>query len=63
MMTEQEYFDDLEASDGRIGEWQECDTCQAEGTIDETAGGISTSNQEALCPDCDGATGHYIEPA
>lgn len=32
----------------------ECETCGGIGTIDETLGGISTSNPEAECPDCDG---------
>lgn len=31
-----------------------CETCSGKGTIDERMGGISTSNPEALCPDCKG---------
>lgn len=31
-----------------------CETCGGIGTIDETLGGIATSNPEAECPDCDG---------
>lgn len=31
-----------------------CDTCEGEGTIDETLGGYSFSNPKAQCPDCDG---------
>lgn len=31
-----------------------CDTCQGDGTIDETLGGHSFSNPKAPCPDCDG---------
>ena len=60
-MTEDEYFNDLDASDGIIGEWQECETCNGEGTIDETLGGEATSDREARCPDCDGDMGRYIE--
>jgi hypothetical protein len=29
-----------------------CETCQDTGEIDETLGGISTSNPHAPCPDC-----------
>ena len=36
-----------------------CDTCGGVGTIDETLGGISTSNPAAKCPDCSGK-GYWI---
>lgn len=32
-----------------------CDTCEGEGTVDETLGGEFFSDPEAKCPDCDGA--------
>jgi hypothetical protein len=31
---------------------EDCETCGGTGEIDETLGGISTSNQHAPCPDC-----------
>lgn len=36
-----------------------CETCEGTGIIDETLGGISTSNRECPCPDCDGKG--YVE--
>jgi hypothetical protein len=35
-------------------ESEKCETCDGEGTIDETLGGWSTDNPAATCPDCDG---------
>lgn len=32
-----------------------CETCNGEGEIDETLGGISTSDPHAECPDCKGS--------
>lgn len=34
------------------GETPECETCGDTGEIDETLGGIPTSNPHAPCPDC-----------
>jgi hypothetical protein len=33
---------------------ENCETCGGTGEIDETLGGISTSNPHAPCPDCAG---------
>lgn len=44
-------------------EYDDCETCQGKGVIDETLGGVPRSNPEAICPDCngdgrDGGNGH-----
>jgi DnaJ-class molecular chaperone len=35
-------------------DYTECETCEGTGVIDERIGGISRSNPESVCPDCDG---------
>lgn len=37
-----------------------CDTCRDTQEIDETLGGISTSNQHAPCPDCVAPQARYV---
>ncbi|MGH8028490.1 MAG: hypothetical protein ACREO3_01005 [Arenimonas sp.] len=39
-----------------------CETCDGGGTIDETLGGIRTSNPKARCPDCHGLGEYYTAP-
>jgi len=65
MATEQEYFDDLDSSDGRIGEWQECHYCCGTGFSHHDCGDDTCCCLEpednVTCDTCMGIGGWYIE--
>lgn len=41
---------------------EDCETCCGTGEVDETLGGIGTSNPHAPCPDCVAPTPIYVPP-
>lgn len=41
---------------------EDCETCGGTGEIDETLGGIATSNQHCPCPDCVAPVMRYVPP-
>lgn len=64
-MTEQEYFDDLDASDGVIGEWRECWNCGGEGVSHHDCGEDTCCcfmpEDNVQCDICGGNGGWHIE--
>ena len=64
-MTEQEYFDDLDASYGVIGEWLECWQCGGEGVSHHDCGEDTCCclmpENNVLCDICNGDGGWYIQ--
>lgn len=66
-MTEQEYFDDLDASYGVIGEWRECWKCGGEGMSEHDCGEDTCCcfmpEDNVRCDICNGDGGWYLEAA